>query len=131
LISCNSHPATKSGKDSLTISPADSSRQKIAYSPGTLTIAPALLNKYEEACKHDTVAYDRKFVSGFFDLLKKFNGKKLDTTILTFRNIDGDPDRDTIFSRVYYDGDSVYVDSKWIKNNHNGCRKVQRLPAGL
>ena len=118
LISCDSHPATKSGKDSLTIPPADSGQQKIAYSPETLTIAPALLKKYEEACEHDTVAYDRKFVSGFFDLIKKFNGKKLDTTILTFGNIDGDSDRDTIFSRVYYDGDSIYVDSKWIKNNH-------------
>jgi len=117
LISCNSHPATKGSKDSFTIPPADTGQQKIDYNAGTLTIAPGLLKKYEEACQHDTAAYDRKFISGFLDLIKKFNGKKLDTTILTFGNIDGDRDRDTIFSRVYYDGDSVYVDSKWIKNN--------------
>jgi len=117
LISCSSHPA-KAGKDSLTDDPANKGQRKITYNPRILTIAPALLKKYQEACQHDTVAYDRKFVSNFFDVIKKFNGKKLDTTILTFGNIDGDPDQDTIFSRVYYDGDSVYVDSKWIKNNH-------------
>jgi len=118
LISCNSHSDTKAGMDSLTNHTTDSGRQKTAYNPGTLTIAPAVLRKYQEACLHDTASYDKKFVSNFFDLIKKFNGKKLDTTILTFGNIDGDPDQDTIFSRVYYDGDSVYVDSKWIKNNH-------------
>jgi len=118
LISCNSHPKDKALKDSLVDNPADSSQQKITYSQGVLTIPPALLKKYQEACKHDTVAYDKIFVSNFFGLIKKFNGKKLDTTILTFGNIDGGPDRDTVFSRVYYNGDSVYVDSKWIKNNH-------------
>ena len=118
LISCNSHPATKSGKDPLSNPVADSGQQKIAYNPGTFTIAPALLKKYQAACLHDTASYDKKFVSNFFDIIKKFNGKKLDTTILTIGNLDGDLDQDTIFSRVYYDADSIYVDSKWIKNNH-------------
>src|ERR1700754_4599265 len=80
LIRCNSHPATKAGKDSLTNQSADSGQKKIAFNPRTLTIIPALLKKYQEACQHDTVAYDKKFVSNFFDLIKKFNGKKLDTT---------------------------------------------------
>jgi hypothetical protein len=128
LIGCNSHPATKSGKDSLTNDPAISGQQKITYNRGILTIAPALLKKYQEACQHDTVAYDKKFVSNFFELIEKFNGKTLDTTILTFGNIDGDPDQDTIFSRVYYDGDSVYVDSKWIKNNHTLWRNKYSDP---
>lgn len=118
LISCNSHSATKAGIDSPAGFPADSGRQKNTYTTEILTIAPALLKKYKEACQRDTVAYDKKFVSNFFNLIERFNGKKLDTTILTFGNIDGGPDKDTIFSRVYYDGDSVYVDSKWIKNNH-------------
>jgi len=118
LISCNSHPATKAGNDSLTNEPADSSQQKIVYNPGTLTIAPALLKKYQEACLHDTASYDKKFILNFFDIIKKFNGKKLDTTILTIGNLDGDLDQDTIFSRVYYDSGSIYVDAKWIKNHH-------------
>jgi hypothetical protein len=118
LIGCNTHPATKAGKDLLTSQQVDRSQQNIANNIGTLTIDPALLKKYQEACQHDTNSYDKKFVSNFFGLIKKFNGKKLDTTIVTFGNIDGDPGQDTIFSRVYYDGDRVYVDSKWIKNNH-------------
>jgi hypothetical protein len=118
LTSCNTNPATKGGKDSLSSRPADSGQQKIAYNAGTLTISPALLKKYQEACKHDTVSYDKKFVSNFFDIIKKFNGKKLDTTILTIGNLGGELGQDTIYSRVYYDADSIYVDSKWIKNNH-------------
>ncbi|HZE84833.1 MAG TPA: hypothetical protein VE035_11030 [Puia sp.] len=118
LISCNSHPATKAGEDSLAHQQADSGQQKIAYNPRTFTIDPALLKKYQEACRHDTASYDRKFVSNFFELIKKFNGKRLDTTILTIGNLDGDLDQDTIFSRVYYDSGSIYVDAKWIKNHH-------------
>jgi hypothetical protein len=118
LISCNSHPTIKAGKDSLTNDPADSGQQKINDIPGTLTIAPALLKKYQEACRHDTTSYDKKFISNFFDIIERFNAKKLDTTILTIGNLDGDLDQDTIFSRVYYDSDTIYVDSKWIKNNH-------------
>jgi hypothetical protein len=118
LIGCNSHPAAKTGQDSLANHVTDSGQPKDAYTPGTLTIAPALLKKYREACLHDTVSYDKKFVSNFFDLIKKFDGKKLDTTILTIGNLDGNSDPDTIFSRVYYAADSIYVDSKWVKNNH-------------
>jgi hypothetical protein len=118
LIGCNSHPAAKTGQDSLANHVTDSGRPKDTYNPGTLTIAPALLKKYEEACLHDTVSYDKKFVSNFFDIIKKFDGKKLDTTILTIGNLDGDSGQDTIFSRVYYAADSIYVDSKWVKNNH-------------
>ena len=118
LISCNSHPATKAGKDSLNNHPADTGQQKIADKPGTLTISPALLKKYQDACLHDTASYDKNFISHFFDIIKQFNGKKLDTTILTIGNLDGDLDPDTIFSRVYYDSGSVYVDAKWIKNHH-------------
>jgi hypothetical protein len=50
--------------------------------------------------------------------MKEFNGRKLDTTLLTVGNIDDDIARDTIFSRVYYDSDSIYIDSKWMKNNN-------------
>jgi hypothetical protein len=118
LISCNSHPATKAAQDSLINYPADTGQQKIAYNPGTITIAPALLKKYQEACLRDTASNDKKFDSTFFDIIKKFNGKKLDTTILTIGNLGADLDQDTIFSRVYYDSGSIYVDAKWIKNHH-------------
>ena len=118
LISCNSHSATKAAQDSLANHPADTGQQTIANNPGTLTIAPALLKKYQEACLHDTDSNDKKFISSFFDIIKQFNGKKLDTTILTIGNLDGDLDKDTIFSRVYYDSGSIYVDAKWIKNHH-------------
>lgn len=117
LISCNSHPATKAAKDSLTNHPADTGQQRIANNPGTFTIAPPLLKKYQEACLHDTASNDKKFDSIFFDIIKQFNGKKLDTTILAIGNLEGNLDRDTIFSRVYYDSGSIYVDSKWIKNH--------------
>jgi hypothetical protein len=118
LIGCNNHPVSKAGKDSLTNHAVNSDQQRIADTPGTLTIAPSLLKKYQEACLHDTSSYDKKFDAAFFDIIKRFNGKRLDTTIFTIGNLDGDKDQDTIFSRVYYEGDSIYVDSKWIKNDH-------------
>jgi hypothetical protein len=118
LISCNSHPGTKAGKDSFANDPADSGQKKNTYDPESLTIDRAVLKKYQEACLHDTASYDKKFISNFSDIINKFNGKKLDTTILTIGNLDGDLDQDTIFSRVYYHADIIYVDSKWIKNNH-------------
>jgi len=117
LISCNSHPATKTGMDSLTSHPAVGGGQNVLNDLGTVTITPTLLKKYRDACLHDTDSYDKKFVSNFFIIINKFNGKKLDTTIVTIGNLDGDLDQDTIFSRVYYHADNVYVDTKWIKNN--------------
>jgi hypothetical protein len=71
LIGCNSHPAANAGKDSLANQSADSGLQNNTYHPGILTIAPALLKKYKEACLHDTASYDKKFVSNFFDLIEK------------------------------------------------------------
>lgn len=118
LISCNSHSNDKAGKDSLANNPVDSGRQSSTYAPRTLTIAPAELKKYQQAFLHDTVSYDKRFVANFIDILRKFNGKKLDTTILTIGNLADDLAPDTIFSRVYYEADSIFVDSKWIKNNH-------------
>jgi hypothetical protein len=50
-------------------------------------------------------------------IINEFNGKKLDTTLLAIGNIDGDAEKDTIFSRVYYNSNRIYVDSKWLKNN--------------
>lgn len=117
LISCNSHSNNKAGKDSPANNPPDSGRQNIAHVPGTLTIAPAELKKYQQAFLHDTATYDKRFVANFMDILRKFNGKRLDTTILTIGNLAGDLVPDTIFSSVYYEADTIFVDSKWIKNN--------------
>ena len=50
-------------------------------------------------------------------ILQRFNGKKLDTIVLAVGNLSGDPSPDTIYSRVYYARDTVFVSSKWIKNN--------------
>lgn len=116
LIRCSSHSAAKNGGDSLINQPSNNS-QRIASNSQTITIAPALLKKYREACLHDTVSYDKKFISNFIDIISRFNGRSLDTTILRTGNIEGDPDPDSIFTRVYFDADSVYVYSKWVKNN--------------
>ena len=118
LISCNSHPAIETAKNPLTTHLTDSDQVGNTQTTGTLTVNPELLKKYQEACAHDTVSYDKKFVSSFFNIIKAFNGKRPDTTILTVGNLAGDGDQDSIFTRVYYDRDTIYVDSKWIKNNH-------------
>jgi hypothetical protein len=71
-----------------------------------------------DAYQHDTVPSDKVFFSIFLDIIKQFNGQPLDTMLLTVGNIDGDKNKDTIFSRVYCHGDSIVVDSKWIKGSH-------------
>jgi hypothetical protein len=116
-VGCNSHPDAKAGTDSAAIQQTESSKQKITPERGVLTMDLALQKKYDEACRHDTDSYDKKFISNFSNLVSKFNGKHLDTTFLSFGNIDGDGDQDTIVNRVWFDGDSVYVDSKWIKDH--------------
>ena len=115
LISCNSHPAGNGGKDSL---PVDTAQSKSAYNTETLSISPALLKKYQDACRQDTVSYDKKFIAAFFEIIKRFNGRKLDTTLLTIGNLDGDSVPDSIFTRVYYEADTIYADSKWVKDDH-------------
>lgn len=117
LMGCNGGSGTKGGVDSLANHAIDSGRENKASTLGTFTIAPAVLKKYQEAFLHDTVPYDKRFVANFVGLLRQFNGKRLDTTIVTIGNLDGDSDRDTIVSRVYYEKDTIYVDSKWTKNN--------------
>ncbi len=83
-----------------------------------LTIDTILLKKYLVAFQNDTISSEKIFFSKLLNIIKDFSGRKLDTTLLTIGNIDGDDVRDTIFSRVYYDSDSIFVDSKWIKNNN-------------
>ena len=117
FVSCDHRPTTTTGKDSSAKQQADSSQSKTASYPGTLTITPALLNKYKEACLYDTASYDKRFVSHFFDIIRQFNGRKLDTTILTAGNLDGDSNPDSIVSRIYLDSGSIYVASKWLKNH--------------
>jgi len=117
LVSCNNHPGVKPEVHSLSQPLPHASRVRHLYSADTGTIAPELLKTYKEACVHDTNSYDKKFIAHFADIIKQFSGKKLDTTLLTIGNLDGDPAHDTIITRVYYHSDSIYVDSKWIKDN--------------
>lgn len=117
LSSCNSHPTAKSNGDSSAAVSADSAGRKTPTDPEALTIDSRLLQKYRETARGDTGTWSRSFYPTFFDLVKEFNGRRLDTTVLTIGNIDGDDVADTIFTRIYYMPDSIYVDSKWIKGN--------------
>jgi hypothetical protein len=83
----------------------------------TLSIDSATQKRYLDAFAHDTVSYDRRFATSFGAILRRFNGRKLDTTVLTIGSLAGEPSPDTIYSRVYYKKDTVFVSSKWIKNN--------------
>lgn len=77
-----------------------------------------LVTQYRDTYQKDTVTVEKEYLSKLLAIIKSFNGKKLDTTVLTIGNIDGDAIKDTLYSRVYYKSDSIYVDSKWIKNNN-------------
>ena len=117
LTSCNTHPAPHTAGDTTAIHPAPGIRDQITDPAETCAIDPATQKRYLDAFAHDTVSYDRKFATHFRAILERFNGKKLDTTVLTIGNLAGEPSPDTIYSRVYYKKDTVFVSSKWIKNN--------------
>ena len=118
LISCNSSQDINRFKDQNKSISKDSVKAKIIKSATALTIDPILLKKYLAAFQNDTIYSEKIFFSKLLNIIKDFSGRKLDTTLLTIGNIDGDDVRDTIFSRIYYDSDSIFVDSKWIKNNN-------------
>ena len=117
LTSCNTHPAPNTAGDTTAIHAAPGTQDQIADPADTLTIDPATQKRYLDAFAHDTVSYDKKFAADLGAILERFNGKKLDTTLLTIGNLSGDPSPDTIYSRVYYKKDTVFVTSKWVKNN--------------
>ena len=114
LFSCNSNPAINSAKDPNSTDSANINTTNIAH---TLSIDKKLLNTYVAAYQNDTIAEEKIYFSKLLHIINEFNGKKLDTTLLTIGNIDDDTEKDTIFSRVYYNSNRVYVDSKWLKNN--------------
>jgi hypothetical protein len=117
LTSCNTHPASNTAGDTTAIHPIPGRQDQITDPADTLSIDPATQKRYLDAFAHDTVSYDKKFAANIGPILYKFNGKKLDTTVLTIGNLAGEPSPDTIYSRVYYRKDTVFVTSKWIKNN--------------
>jgi len=116
IVSCNSNPRAAAGSDSLASPAAGIGPSSGADGPGVLTISPAMLKKFEDACRSDTFSYEKVFASNFVDLVKRFSGRKLDTTILRLGSISGDSHPDSIFTRVYLDGDEIKVDSKWLQN---------------
>lgn len=118
IVCCKGPSDSKSLTDSSMQRASDTLRNEIASEAASLTITPDLLKKYEDSCATDTLANEQKFVSNFGKIVRQFSGRKLDTTILTTGNLDGDAVPDTIISRVYYDGENVYVDAKWVKDHH-------------
>jgi hypothetical protein len=116
LLSCNSNPAINSAKDQNKPNSADSLNVDNT-SAHILTIDKKLLDTYVAAYQNDTIAEEKKYFSKLLHIINEFNGKKLDTTLLAIGNIDGDAEKDTIFSRIYYNSKRIYVDSKWLKNN--------------
>jgi hypothetical protein len=115
LLGCTNRDQADDQNNSIS---SDGAKTEITKSATALTIDPILLNKYQTVFQNDTISSEKLFLSKLLNIVRDFNGRKLDTTVLTIGNIDGDDVRDTIFSRVYYDSDSIFVDSKWIKNNH-------------
>jgi hypothetical protein len=115
LISCNSNQDINRIKNQNKSISIDSVKTKSA---AALTIDTILLKKYLVTFQNDTISSEKIFVSKLLNIIKDFSGRTLDTTLLTVGNIDGGDARDTIFSRVYYDSDSIFVDSKWVKNNN-------------
>jgi hypothetical protein len=117
LTGCNTHPAANTGGDSTAKTPATGTREQITDPAETLTIDPATQKRYQDAFAHDTVSYDKKFAASVGPILQQFNGRKLDTTVLTIGDLAGESTPDTIYSRIYYARDTVFVASTWIKNN--------------
>ena len=83
----------------------------------TLTVGKALFDQYTTAYQNDTLSSDKVFFSKLLTIMKKFDGRRLDTTLLTIGDIDDDNSNDTIVTRVYYLSDTVRVDSRWMKGN--------------
>jgi hypothetical protein len=117
LHSCNSNPAINGTKDQNKPNSTDSVSQNTNNIAEPLSIDKKLLNTYVAAYQNDTIAEEKIYFSKLLHIINEFNGKKLDTTLLTIGNIDDDTEKDTIFSRVYYNSNRIYVDSKWLKNN--------------
>lgn len=117
LFSCNSNPAINSARDQNKPNSTDSVNLDNTNNAQILTIDKKLLDTYVAAYQNDTIAEEKKYFSKLLHIINEFNGKKLDTTLLTIGNIDGDIEKDTIFSRVYYNSNRIYVNSKWLKNN--------------
>ena len=115
LISCNNND--EAGKvPEIQLGPVDSMSTTQAGNIETLPVDVMLVKKYEDACRTDTIADEKKFFYTLLKIIKQFKGRHPDTTVLTIGNLDGDNEKDTIFTRVYYHADSIHIDSKWIKN---------------
>ena len=59
---------------------------------------------------------NKLFIEKVLLTISQFNDHLADTTILTIGNIDGLDNLDTIYTHVYALDDTIYVKSKWIRN---------------
>ena len=60
---------------------------------------------------------EKDFINYLLSILTQYQGKRLDTTILTVGLIDSDTRVDTIQTRVFLKHDTIWVNSIWIKDN--------------
>lgn len=125
VIGCNTNVQTT---DNAHFPKSDSTQVVInshkLLNASTLSIDKSLLKQYEVALEADTFRNEKPFIKALLSTIHKFEGRKLDTTIIRVGNIDGNGNPDTITSRVYLLSNTVFVDSWWIQN-HDTLWKYQ------
>lgn len=77
----------------------------------------ATLKSYHAKIIHDKLKYDSGFNNMLFHIINEFNGRPLDTTIVTAGKFDEKGNICKINTRVYLFCDTVFVDSKLYEKN--------------
>lgn len=75
------------------------------------------LNSYRTELANDKNRWDTTFIRKFFAIIHKFNGKPLDTTIITIGKLDENGSICKIRTRVYYYDSTVFVESRLTMNH--------------
>jgi hypothetical protein len=94
----------------------------------------ATLRKYHAIVLHHNLKYDSGFNNMLFHIINEFNGRPLDTTIITTGKLDEMGSLCIIKTRVYLYNDTVFVDSKLYQKNRQLWRysfKEGFLPEGF
>ncbi len=87
------------------------------FRASSLSADKELISQYEKELTSGTESFKAKFISRLIAVMKQFNGKVLDTTMIVVGNLDGDNKQDTIRNRVYLVSKDVTVKSSWVVNN--------------
>jgi hypothetical protein len=75
----------------------------------------AVIHKYQKQLLTAT-GYEKEFLIKLINTIRKFESKKLDTTIIQIGQFDSNIPEDTIRTRIYEKMDSIYLSSVWRKN---------------